>query len=121
MIRLTLILIFLFIGCAKTPGEPSDGNEIEEEEFNNSLDIMTWNLQNFPKDPITVEYVINLIISSNLDIIALQEIERVSRDSSFVVVDAYRTKEEKKLMYAWNLTGKTIMHVDEWKFFSRRC
>ena len=24
---------------------------------------------------------------------------------------------KKKRMFAWNLTGKTIMHVDEWKIF----
>lgn len=48
---------------------------------------------------------------------ALREIERVSRGKSFITVDAYRNEEEKELMYAWNLTAKTIMHVDEWKDF----
>ncbi len=48
---------------------------------------------------------------------ALQEIERVSRKNSFITVDAYRNDEEKELMYHWNLTAKTIMHVEEWKAF----
>lgn len=48
---------------------------------------------------------------------ALQEIERVSCGKSYITVDAYRTEEEKKRMYAWNLTAQTIMHVDEWKAF----
>ena len=48
---------------------------------------------------------------------ALQEIQRVSRKNCFITVDAYRNNEEKELMYAWNLTAKTIMHVDEWKAF----
>jgi len=48
---------------------------------------------------------------------ALQEIERISRGNSFITVDAYRNEEEKELMYHWNLTAKTIMHVDEWKAF----
>jgi hypothetical protein len=48
---------------------------------------------------------------------ALQEIERVSRGKSFITVDAYRNDEEKDLMLAWNLTAKTVMHVDEWKAF----
>ncbi len=48
---------------------------------------------------------------------ALQEIERVSRGNSFITVDAYRNEEEKELMYHWNLTAKTIMHVDKWKSF----
>ena len=48
---------------------------------------------------------------------ALKEIERVSKGKSFITVDAYRNEEEKELMLAWNLTGRTIMHVDEWKAF----
>lgn len=48
---------------------------------------------------------------------ALREIERVSKGKSFITVDAYRNEEEKEAMYAWNLTAKTIMHVDEWKAF----
>ena len=27
---------------------------------------------------------------------------------------------KKKRMFAWNLTAKTIMHVDEWKFFLKK-
>lgn len=48
---------------------------------------------------------------------ALLEIQRVSKGKSFITVDAYRNDEEKEAMYAWNLTAKTIMHVDEWKAF----
>jgi len=48
---------------------------------------------------------------------ALKEISRGSKKYSFVVVDAYRNEDEKKKMYAWNLTGKTIMSVEEWKIF----
>lgn len=49
--------------------------------------------------------------------VALQEIMRVSRGKAFITVDAYRNEEEEKRMYEWNLTAKTIMHVDEWKCF----
>ena len=49
--------------------------------------------------------------------IALKEINRVSRKYSFTTVDAYRNEEEKKRMLAWNLTAKTIMSVNDWKFF----
>lgn len=48
---------------------------------------------------------------------ALREIERVGRGKSFITVDAYRNEEEKELMMAWNLTAKTVMHVDDWKAF----
>lgn len=49
--------------------------------------------------------------------LGLREIERVSRGKSFITVDAYRNEEEKAAMHAWNLTAKTMMHVDEWKSF----
>ena len=48
---------------------------------------------------------------------SLKEIERVSKKNKFIIVDAYRNEDEKKRMYAWNLTAKTIMHVNEWKVF----
>jgi ubiquinone/menaquinone biosynthesis C-methylase UbiE len=52
--------------------------------------------------------------------VALQEIERVSRGKSFITVDAYTNAMEEERMYAWNLTAKTIMHVDEWKVFLKK-
>ena len=48
---------------------------------------------------------------------ALREIERVSRKGSFITVDAYRNESERERMFAWNLTAKTIMSVDEWVAF----
>lgn len=50
---------------------------------------------------------------------ALGEIERLSRGRSFITVDAYRNEEERESMMAWNLTARTIKHVDEWKAFFR--
>ena len=41
--------------------------------------------------------------------------QRVSKKGSFITLDAYRNEEEKKRMEDWNLTAKTMMHVDEWK------
>jgi SAM-dependent methyltransferase len=46
---------------------------------------------------------------------ALKEINRVSKKDAFVTVDAYRDEQEKEAMFAWNLTAKTILHVDDWK------
>ena len=48
---------------------------------------------------------------------ALREIERVARRGAFVTVDAYRDEAEQRRMEAWNLTARTMMHVDEWKAF----
>jgi SAM-dependent methyltransferase len=44
---------------------------------------------------------------------ALLEMSRVSR-AQYVTVDAYRTDEERKRVFDWNLTARTILHVDEW-------
>lgn len=47
---------------------------------------------------------------------SLREIERVGK-RAFIVVDAWRSDEEKEKMMAWNLTAKTYMHVKDWKNF----
>ena len=65
------------------------------------------------------DYVISINTIHNLELEeckrAIKEISRVSFKGSFITVDAYRNEEEKKRMYDWNLTAKTILSVDEWK------
>ncbi len=72
-----------------------------------------------PFDAHSFDLVISINTIHNLEVdelvTALQEIQRVSRGHSFITVDAYRNEEEKELMFAWNLTAKTILHVEEWK------
>ena len=112
------------------PGITVKGIDISKYAIENTIKEMKPHVQianaiSLPFPDNSFDLVISINTVHNLEKeecgIALQEIERVSRDSSFVVVDAYRTKEEKKLMYAWNLTGRTIMHIDEWmKFFNEK-
>jgi ubiquinone/menaquinone biosynthesis C-methylase UbiE len=45
---------------------------------------------------------------------SLREIQRVSRLNAFVMVDAYRTEEERQGMLRWVLTAETMLHVDDW-------
>nr|NIO20706.1 methyltransferase domain-containing protein [Candidatus Aenigmarchaeota archaeon] len=47
--------------------------------------------------------------------IALREVERVSRENSYITVDAWRNDQERDNLYKWVLTAETMMHVDEWK------
>ncbi len=65
------------------------------------------------------DLVISVNTVHNLDIDdcikSIQEISRVSKKNSFLTVDAFNNAEEKKRMYMWNLTAKTIMSVQEWK------
>ena len=55
-------------------------------EFGSSetLDIITWNIENFPKHNYTVDYVIEVVEQINVDIIALQEISGSSDFMSII-------------------------------------
>ena len=67
------------------------------------------------------DFVISINTIHNLDksdcAKALKEISRVTKKFSFITVDAYRNEEEKKRMFDWNLTAKTIMSENEWEIF----
>ena len=79
--------------------------------FGNAVDL--------PYESNYFDLVISITTIHNLEydecIKALKEINRVSKKNAFITVDAYRNDEEKKRMYEWNLTARTILHVDEWK------
>ena len=128
----------LDVGCAKgfmlydfqqiIPGITVKGIDISEYAIENSMieirdHVSVANAINLPFDDNSFDVVISVNSVHNLEreecAKALQEIERVSKGKSFITVDAYRNEEEKKRMYDWNLTAKTIMSVDEWeKFFN---
>jgi SAM-dependent methyltransferase len=136
--QLTAGMSILDIGCAKgfmlhdlrelIPGLIIAGVDISKYALNNSLvEVRDFlHLSNainvpFPDDSFDVVISINTIHNlSRADCaLALKEIQRVSRGKAFITVDAYRNEKEKERMFAWNLTAKTIMSVDEWKdFFS---
>ena len=62
-------------------GEYSDYNLFDEIGFGDeaTLEVMTWNIEHFPKNgTVTVDYVIQIIEGLDVDIIALQEIESLS-------------------------------------------
>jgi SAM-dependent methyltransferase len=126
----------LDVGCAKgfmifdltqlIPGINAKGIDISEYAIANAVEDMKPHVQvanatrlPFQDKSFDVAISINSIHNLERDECgkALQEIERVSRKGSFITVDAYRNEEEKKRMYAWNLTAKTIMSVDEWVEF----
>lgn len=135
---LTRAASVLDVGCGKgfmlhdfaalIPGIEVRGIDISKYAIDNSIEDMRPFLQvaNATELPFangSFDAVISINTIHNLERAecarALREIERVSRGKSFVTVDAYRSDEEKALMWSWNLTAKTIMHVDEWKAFFR--
>ena len=126
----------LDIGCAKgfmlydmrelIPGVSIRGVDISEYAIENAKDevkefLSVVNARDLPFEDNSFDVVISINTIHNLEkeecAKALQEIQRVSRGKSFITVDAYRNEEEKEAMYAWNLTAKTIMSVDEWIAF----
>ncbi|MFI5349681.1 MAG: class I SAM-dependent methyltransferase [Elusimicrobiota bacterium] len=51
---------------------------------------------------------------------ALKEIERVGRGSKHVVVESYRTEEEKVNLLYWQLTCESFYGPDEWEWWFKR-
>ena len=124
----------LDIGCAKgfmihdfliaLPTLRMEGIDISEYAVNNGHPpvqnlLKVASCEKLPYGDNSFDYAISVNSIHNLEregvIKSLQEIKRVASKGSFITVDAYRDDEEKARMYAWNLTAKTILHVDEWK------
>ena len=124
----------LDVGCAKgfmlydmqrlIPGLKVRGIDISEYAIENGHPpvkefLGVASCDDLPFEDNSFDVVISITTVHNMDydgcIKTLQEIERVARRGSFITVDAYRNDEEKKRMEAWNLTAKTVLHVDEWK------
>ena len=131
--RLTEESSILDVGCAKgfmlhdmvelIPGITVRGIDISEYAISNAIEPMRSNVEvsdarNLPFEDSSFDVVISITTLHNFEkvecIQALREIERVCIRGSFVTVDAYRNEKEKEAMLAWNLTAKTILHVDEW-------
>lgn len=129
----------LDVGCGKgfmlhdlkesIPGITAKGIDISEYAISNAMedvksDVRVADARTLPFADKSFDVVISINTIHNLETEecgrALQEIERVSRGKSFITIDAYRNKEEQERMYAWNLTAKTIMHVDEWVEFFKQ-
>ena len=124
----------LDVGCAKgfmlhdfvemIPGINVKGVDISSYAIENAIEDMRPHVQvasavELPFPDKSFDVVISITTIHNLEIDdlikSLQEIERVARVGSFITVDAYRDDQEKARMEAWNLTAKTVLHVDEWK------
>jgi SAM-dependent methyltransferase len=126
----------LDIGCAKgflmhdlkrlIPGIVVFGVDISEYAINNAKHevkkyCQVSDAKNLPFDDASIDVATSITTLHNLEendlAVALLEIERVTRRGSFITLDAYRNNAEKDRMEAWNLTAKTVMHVDKWKEF----
>lgn len=116
----------LYDFCRLIPGLKIQGVDVSAYAIEKGMEAVLEHMQvadarKLPFKDHSFDLVISINTIHNLEkqecALALKEIERVSKGKSFITVDAYRSEEEKELMFAWNLTAKTILHVDEWKVF----
>lgn len=124
----------LDVGCAKgfllhdfaqlIPGIRLAGIDISSYAIENAMDsikpfVQVADARKLPFKDGSFDLIISLNTIHNFEneelVIAIQEIERVSRGKSYITIDAYRNEKEREQLHAWNLTAKTILHVDEWK------
>jgi len=124
----------LDIGCAKgfllydfkelMPEAKLAGIDISEYAYQNSLEdirqvVQIGNAKELPWPDNSFDLVLAINTIHNLELSdckqALSEIQRVTRKHAYVVVDAYRTEDQRQRLLDWILTAKTFMHVDEWK------
>ena len=128
--------LFLDIGCAKgfmlydffklNPQFNIYGIDISEYAVNNCIESLKGNLKvgnavSLPYPDKYFDLVISINTHHNLDgediIKAFNELQRVTKKNSYVVLDAYSNEKEKEELLNWNLTAKTIKHIDDWKKF----
>ena len=84
MNRMIIVTLLLFVlnFCAENKNIITSGNSIQFGT-ESTLDIITWNIEHFPKNNLTVNYLAELIDSMDVDIIAMQEIWGDGASNSF--------------------------------------
>ena len=76
----TILLLLLFLSCSEKSDlifNPDNGlfnSSLNFKGTDKTLDIITWNIENYPKNDLTNTYISQIIDSLDVDIIALQEI-----------------------------------------------
>ena len=123
----------LDVGCAKgfmlhdfkeiIPGITVAGVDVSEYAIDNAKEsvrdlVSVADARDLPFEDDSFDLVIAINTVHNLEgkdlERALNEINRVSKKNSYITVDAYRNMMEKEMMFAWNLTAKTILSCEDW-------
>jgi ubiquinone/menaquinone biosynthesis C-methylase UbiE len=90
-----------------------------KEEIQRFLQI--GNATNLPFEDNTFDLVVSINTLHNLynfDLKrALQEMERVGKQNKYLVVDSYRTEEEKVNLLYWQITCECFYTPQEWEWF----
>ena len=124
-----LCLLMVIFSCAKNKVIDSSRPSINIGTDSN-LDIITWNLQNFPKHNTTINYLLELISIMDPDIIALQEIENETAFNTLkdglanyngIITNSASYNINLALLYSNNLEVESIYEIfeDDWWSFPR--
>ena len=112
-----LLLVFNF--CAENKNITTSGNSIQLGT-ESTLDIITWNIEQFPKNNLTVSYLAELIDSMNVDIIAMQEIWGDGASGSFENLktkldgwDGHRKSSGLAYLYKTELTINSLTEIND--------
>ncbi len=92
--------------------------EHAKEEVRNQLHV--GQAQNIPYGDDEFDLVISLATLHNLKVYdlkkAIQEIERVTKKNSYIMVESFRNEREEVNMLYWQLTCASYYAVDEWEW-----
>lgn len=124
----------LDIGCAKgflvkdlmleCPGLEAFGIDVSEYALKNCEPEVIGRLQignavrpPFPDDSFDLVVSINTLHNLNRQelLIALKEIQRITKQESYIVVDSFRTPQQKEIFEDWVLTAKFYDYPAGWK------
>lgn len=125
----------LDVGCGKAyllyeltkvvPGLIVQGIDISEYAIDNAKEevkkyLKKGNASNLEFEDNSFDLVISLATIHNLYIFdlkkAVQEIERVSKGNSYIMVDSYRNEKERVNLMYWQLTCECFYKVEEWEW-----
>ena len=129
----------LDVGCGKAyllyeltqvvPGLIVKGIDLSEYALSHAKDEIKQNLeygraQELPYQDHEFDLVISLTTLHNLKVYelkkAIQEIERVSKGNSYIMVESFRNDREEVNMLYWQLTCASYYSVEEWEWLYQK-
>lgn len=138
--RLTPDARILDIGCAKgfllhdfaqlLPDAEIAGVDISNYAISNAMPnvkdhLLVGTATSLPYPDKSFDLTVSINTLHNLRLpgldCALREIERVSKDHKYIVMDSYRNEQEKLNLLNWQLTCECFFAPEEWEWVFRRC
>jgi ubiquinone/menaquinone biosynthesis C-methylase UbiE len=129
----------LDVGCAKgfllhdftqvVPGIEVAGIDISTYAIEHAKEevkpfLQVGNATSLPFPDKSFDLVVSINTLHNLrihDLVkALRELERVSRRHKYLIVDGYRTEEEKVNLMYWQITCESLFTPEEWEWIFRQ-